>query len=79
MNPMIGSQVHFVLENEQHRPAVVVKVHSNNLVNLQVFFDAGNDDVKEKAQPWRSNVAQGTPSKEANFYPKGTWHWPEPQ
>jgi hypothetical protein len=78
LKPSIGRIVHFVLENEQHRPAFITRVHENGLVNLSVIFDGSNDPVSETSQPWRSNVGQNVPTKTANYYAKWTWHWPEP-
>jgi hypothetical protein len=50
--------------NEKPLPAIVVKVHSPTMVNLQVFQDRGGDGTV-----YATSVSEGTGSN--------TWHWPE--
>lgn len=39
-----GRMVHFVMQNGEHRPAVVVKVwNTDGTANLQVWTDGAND------------------------------------
>jgi len=69
-----GRIVHFVLENGQHRPAIVVKVwnKSTGYVNLQVFTDGGNDGEQyASGQYWATSVM---PSE---THEPRTWHWIE--
>lgn len=85
--PSIGRIVHYVLptgpSKDQHRPAIIVRVweseshpngHPDNLVNLQVFTDGGNDDG-----PYLGNVptwAASVRRDEETFAPR-TYHFPE--
>jgi hypothetical protein len=61
--PTLGRIVHFQTA-EAHLPAIVTRVISATMVNLQVFLDAGGDGVRHQ-----TNVEQGTGPR--------TWHWPE--
>lgn len=76
MTPSVGRIVHYVLPDGRnrgtHRPALIVAVWSETIVNLQVFTDGpndGNDYVT--GQVWRTSVRF---AEEGDF---GTWHWPE--
>lgn len=69
-----GRIVHYVLENGQHRPAIVVRKWGGDTgcVQLQVFTDQTNDGFKEGENVvWRTSVVY---SEEPKPY---TWHWPE--
>lgn len=77
-NPTVGRIVHYVLP-DQHvrgtiRPAMIVRVWSATMVNLQVFTDGTNDrlDAGSTVAPvWRTSVSEDPEGK------PGTWHWPE--
>jgi hypothetical protein len=78
--PSIGRVVHYRLDIGPHagecRPAFVVRVWSDTLVNLQVFVDGTNDYDKphqgtESLPLWRTSVHQNSDNE------PGTWHWPE--
>ena len=73
-----GRIVHYVLQNGQHRPAIVVRNWSDGRVNLIVFADGTND----------AGVIGGSYSSQGLFWatsahydPQGdkhhTWHWIE--
>ena len=74
--PSIGWVVHYVLPDGrypgEHRPAFVVKVWSETVVNLQVFVDGTNDYPDYDGAVWATSVP---------FDPSGTqlrsFHWPE--
>lgn len=77
-----GRIVHFVLGNEQHRPAIVVNVFrdangnppENGVCNLQVFTDSDKDGNYNDALPqvmWETSVLYSD-----NKTPY-TWHWIE--
>lgn len=84
MSPTIGRLVHYRISEDVVRPAVVVEVHSDTCVNLQVFFDGSNDspgssvpDVRgvtptvaerEAGLGWRTSAVLGTGV--------GEWSWP---
>jgi len=74
----IGRIVHFVLKEGkhigEHRPAMVVKVWSENCCNLQVFTDGPNDgNMYSSNVYWATSVSQD----ETVPHAPGTWHWPE--
>lgn len=77
--PSIGRVVHYVLEagphQGEHRPALVVRVWSDEMVNLQVFTDGSNDyypnQGPEPLTLWRTSK-----HLDPDCAP-GTWHWPE--
>lgn len=77
--PSIGRVVHYVLDAGphmgDHRPALIVQVWSDMLVNLVVFPDGSNDYYPHQGDEpltlWR------TSKKLDNEYKPGTWHWPE--
>lgn len=69
-----GRIVHFVLENGEHRPAIVVKVwdKSTGYVNLQVFTDGSNDGEQyASGQYWATSIF---PNED---HAPRTWHWIE--
>lgn len=75
--PSPGRIVLYVLKGGnregEHRPAVIVRVWNDQMVNLLVFADGENDReyTKEDLVYWsgsKLNDESGAP---------GTWHWPE--
>lgn len=75
MTPSIGRIVHYVIQNGQHRAAVVVNYWPNDdqRANLTVFVDQMND--KEFAP--NGNLAVGSAKQDEETKAPGTWHWPE--
>lgn len=68
----IGRIVHYVAtirvdDNDviEHRPAIVLKVYENEVVDLYVFSADGLNVIS-------SSISQDEETKES-----GTWHWPE--
>ncbi len=75
-----GRIVHYVFQNGDHRPAIVVRVWRNldgtppddGSVNMQVFTDSDAEAKYNDCLPpvtWKTSVhydAEGAP---------GTWHW----
>lgn len=87
-----GRMVHYVMPNEQYRPAVIVKVwdkeHVNGCCNLQVFTDGPNDIdqwVKdadgnahlERLEEARIGVMWKTSVLFSETKEPHTWHWTE--
>lgn len=70
MTPSIGRIVHYVNYRLEHQPAIVVWVHSNGFVNLQVFTDSLNTGDSENVK-WVTSVAKDDKGTMPN-----TWHWP---
>ncbi len=76
-----GRIVHFVIENGEHRPAIVVRVwrgvHEGNIktppengvCQLQVFTDGAND--QSELILYRTSVLNDPECR------PGTWHWIE--
>jgi hypothetical protein len=77
-----GRIVHFVLDETEHRPAVIVKVWSpfTGTVNLQVFTDGPNDKSHATHLPegFESGIAWKTSVLYSENKEPGTWHWIEP-
>jgi hypothetical protein len=77
--PSIGRVVHYRLDAGPHagecRPAFIVRVWSDEKVNLQVFVDGSNDyqphQGPEPLTLWRTSVHQNSDNE------PGSWHWPE--
>jgi hypothetical protein len=77
--PSIGRIVHYVLTSGpskgEHRPGIIVRVWSDDLVQLQVFTDNNaqngfyNDQLP--CPLWATSVKYDESNAE------GTWHWPE--
>jgi hypothetical protein len=70
-----GRIVHFVLQDGQHRPAIVVRLWDKaaGTTNLQVFTDALNDGgVYASGLHWATSVLPD-PAGEKPY----SWHWPE--
>jgi hypothetical protein len=71
-----GRMVHYVLDNGEHRAAVITKVLRSDigLVNIQVFTDV-SDIPSKLATTYNPSVAL----VEYSEVPKrDTWHWIEP-
>src|SRR5262245_20177326 len=83
MTPTIGRLVQFRVSETEVRPALVVRVWSDEMVNLQVFLDGHNDaawkragvdvpmftfDERERGQAWKTSVHVGNGI--------GDWSWP---
>lgn len=71
-----GRIVHYVLENGEHRPAIVVKVWDkvSGVSNLQVFTDSSND---EPVTGHAGNIMWKTSVPYAEAPRPSTWHWIE--
>lgn len=69
--PSVGRIVHYVNKKGIHRPAIIVEVWSDEVVNLQVFTDMRNDG---ELQPvlWATSVPYSS-----NMNLALAWHWPE--
>lgn len=65
----IGRIVHFVNKKGAHRPAIVVEIWSDEVVNLQVFTDMRNDGELQPVM-WATSVPYSDAKEEL------TWHWP---
>jgi len=82
-NLIEGQIVHYVLEDGQHRPAIVVQVWSpetapsypDGTVNLQVLLDGENDRGAIRAGEQRGMAWQTSVHYSKDREP-GTWHWP---
>lgn len=73
LKPYIGQIVGYVLpdgrSNGQVRPAIIVNVWTDEMVNLQVFIDDSNDYPYATAPVWVTSVHYDE-SKSGR-----TWHW----
>lgn len=82
-----GRIVHFVMNNGEHRPAIIVKVWNKEtgVSNLQVFTDGSNDrrqvsgeestaynDAVDSGILWRTSILPSFDDPQPN-----TWHWIE--
>ena len=71
----IGRIVHYVLENGEHRPAIIVRVWNKDpgAVNSVVFLDGSNDTGSSGGalQMWVTSVVFSETPK------PNTYHWPE--
>lgn len=88
--PSIGRVVHYILpsgpKKGEHRAAMVVRVWSDECVNLRVFLD-GNNDYDHEGLPhylaqtasdlWVTSASYADPTAEFPQPKDGTWHWPE--
>lgn len=79
--PSVGRIVHFVLRARQgmrpssvgeHRPAIIVRVWSPEMVQLQVFTDGFNDIETGDPVIWETSIHNDETEKKP-----GTWHWCE--
>lgn len=73
MTPSIGRIVHYrtlaqASDVAIDRPAIVVAVHDDDTVNLQVFWNRGVDNVE-----WREKVRRAPSPMTAEV---GEWFWP---
>ena len=69
-----GSMVHYVLDSGpntgEHRPALIVKVWSEDCVNLQVFLDGSNDfPGSMRMTAWETSVMRDDTGDML-----GSWH-----
>ena len=70
--PYIGAIVHFVnANNMNHRPAIVVNVHDDNGVDLQIFGNSILDEPDIQFQTWVYFDAGTNPVYILS------WHWIE--
>lgn len=73
-----GRIVHYVMPNEDHRPAIVVRVcpkewgYPDGAVQLQVFTDGSNDGLE-----YASGLFWATSVQYSLDTVPGTWHWIE--
>lgn len=85
MKPTIGRIVTFVQKKNPtydgdcivHLPAIIVAVHDDTCVNLQVFTDGSNSEPGPNSNPpsakWITDV-----TLDASEHPQPyTWHWPK--
>lgn len=77
MKPTPGRIVFYVLDQGRNigevRPAIIVKVWSDDLVQLQVFTDNTNDGLPDglaQGTVWRTSVRYSETAEPS------TWHWP---
>lgn len=75
----IGRIVHFVTNEGNHRPAIVVEVWNKETgcSNLQVFTDGFNDSKGRKQFDQPQNVSWATSVNYSEEPKPYTWHWPE--
>ena len=83
MKPTIGRIVHFVQKKNPrygdelvHLPAIIVSVHSDTCVNLQVFTDGSNSEEPGNNDPASVKRVTSATLNDAGDQPY-TWHWPE--
>jgi hypothetical protein len=71
MQPTVGRIVYYNLKdkqgNVQVRPAIVVRVWNDTMLNLQVFTDGSNDTEYGNNIVWKTSVMQGEGV--------GQWDW----
>ena len=75
MKPSIGRIVHFVNKRglgTEIFPAIITSVHSDTVVNLNVFYDGRAGSVAGGESPFESSV----PFHEGPELVKGSWFWP---
>jgi hypothetical protein len=74
--PSIGRIVHYVMSQidgrlpGDHRPAIIVRVWSDDCVNLQVFTDLGDGCINP-------TFCVSSASRDDNGKDHGSWHFPE--
>jgi hypothetical protein len=77
LKPQVGRIVHYVLYNGEIRPAIIVRVWGDEMVNLRVFFDGSNDAGEESyGTEWRTSVHYAEPVDGATEFETHTWFWP---
>lgn len=78
--PSVGRTVHYILpfgpNQGEVRPATIVRVWNDDIVNLAVFIDGSNDYPARKYDDppvvWETSVMfDGSQDPQAR-----TWHWP---
>lgn len=71
--PYIGAIVHFVnaSDRDHHRPAIVVNVHEDNSVDLQIFGSSIFDEANIEFKNWISFDPGTMPIFVLS------WHWIE--
>lgn len=81
-----GRIVHYVMNNGEHRPAIVVRVWElsgvcEGYINLQVFTDGTNDTSPAESESMNEAIASGVLWRTSICYDEGkapnTWHWIE--
>lgn len=90
--PSIGRVVHYVIDENTHRPAIVVRVWADeqhyqedaakgdHVVQLQVFTDGSNDRHTAESLGILGAENGLVWRTSVHFDPNGapgTWHWPE--
>ena len=76
--PSVGRIVPFVLPepdyqgHHEHRPAIIVRVWNEEMVQLQVFTDGINDGAH-----YASGVSWQTSVNHDEAHSPRSWHWPE--
>lgn len=78
--PYEGLMVHYILPDGihvgAHRAALVIKVWSEETVNLRVFYDFTNDYPGEDI-PCGAAWATSVPFRDGSYNEPGTWHYIE--
>lgn len=74
-----GRIVHYVLDEDEHRPAIIVRVWDKvqGTSNLQVFVD-GENDAKYLPGLKIGMTFHATSVLHSDKGEKGTWHFVEP-
>lgn len=81
--PTIGRMVHYKMPNGDVRPATIVSVINDDMINIQVFTDGVNDAAMLKEKDggiadmimasrgimWKTSVARGDGNGEWNWMP----------
>jgi hypothetical protein len=82
MKPTVSRIVHYVTspldgtyehKAGTHRPAIIVHMWTDEMVQLQVFTDGTNDRADGLPVVWVTSVHQD----ESEDKQMRTWHWPE--
>lgn len=76
IKPTVGRIVYFVMPDGQIRPAIIVRVWSDEMVQLQVFTDGSNDGAENAGGiVWKTSVHFNQPPDATSPVASGTWHW----
>lgn len=78
--PTLGRIVHAVFSGGRGgetitRPAIIVRVWTPDLINVQVFADSGPDQSSNDCCPpvfWLTSISYDPAGDKV-----GTWHWPQ--